>query len=241
MEPHLELLLKNLLPPPVECRHREYSMIFSADDEQGKPTGSLLTVALRAVQEAAAISLSHVSARMAQPPFYPDIWPGEHYRLLAGLVKVMQPQLVIEIGTGGGLSALSMLTFLPQTSKLITFDLTPAQQDPRSFLRASDFQDHRFVQHVADLSDTQTALPYFELLASAQLIFIDAQKDGSMELRLLQILNTIPFSAPTLLVLDDIRLWNMLRTWRLIHYPKLDLTSFGHWSGTGLVEWGRKQ
>jgi hypothetical protein len=36
---------------------------------------------------------------------------------------------------------------------------------------------------------------------------------------------------------DDIRLWNMLRTWRTINRPKLDLTSFGHWSGTGLVDW----
>ncbi|MGH7312141.1 MAG: hypothetical protein ACREJV_03130 [Candidatus Rokuibacteriota bacterium] len=31
--------------------------------------------------------------------------------------------------------------------------------------------------------------------------------------------------------------WNMLAIWREIRMPKLDVTSFGHWSGTGLVEW----
>jgi hypothetical protein len=30
---------------------------------------------------------------------------------------------------------------------------------------------------------------------------------------------------------------NMIGIWRGIRHPKLDLTSFGHWSGTGLVEW----
>ncbi len=37
---------------------------------------------------------------------------------------------------------------------------------------------------------------------------------------------------------DDIRVWNMLEIWRGIRRPKLDLTSFGHWSGTGLVDYG---
>src|ERR1019366_4398472 len=31
----------------------------------------------------------------------------------------------------------------------------------------------------------------------------------------------------------DIRLWGMLSFWQEIERPKLDLTSFGHWSGTG--------
>ena len=30
-----------------------------------------------------------------------------------------------------------------------------------------------------------------------------------------------------------------LRIWRAIARPKLDVTSFGHWTGTGLVEWPR--
>jgi hypothetical protein len=40
-----------------------------------------------------------------------------------------------------------------------------------------------------------------------------------------------------LVVFDDIRVMNMVATWRRIARPKLDLTSFGHWSGTGLIDW----
>jgi hypothetical protein len=32
-------------------------------------------------------------------------------------------------------------------------------------------------------------------------------------------------------------LWNMLDIWYHLDKPKLDMTSFGHWSGTGLVQW----
>jgi len=54
---------------------------------------------------------------------------------------------------------------------------------------------------------------------------------------LLQQLETVDFHKPLLLVMDDIRFWNMLAIWQDIARPKLDLTSFSHWSGTGLVEW----
>jgi hypothetical protein len=30
---------------------------------------------------------------------------------------------------------------------------------------------------------------------------------------------------------------NMIELWRNVQKPKLDLTSFGHWSGTGLIDW----
>ena len=39
------------------------------------------------------------------------------------------------------------------------------------------------------------------------------------------------------IVFDDIRLWNMLRIWHGIRRPKLDMVSFGHWSGTGWFDW----
>ena len=39
---------------------------------------------------------------------------------------------------------------------------------------------------------------------------------------------------------DDIRLLNMIEQWRALPRPKLDLTSFGHWSGTGLVDWNAR-
>jgi hypothetical protein len=38
-----------------------------------------------------------------------------------------------------------------------------------------------------------------------------------------------------LVVFDDIKLMEMVQVWRDLPYPKLDATSFGHWSGTGFM------
>ncbi|WP_164546837.1 MULTISPECIES: hypothetical protein [unclassified Variovorax] len=40
-----------------------------------------------------------------------------------------------------------------------------------------------------------------------------------------------------MIVFDDIRVMHMVDTWRRIARPKMDLSSFGHWSGTGLIDW----
>jgi hypothetical protein len=39
-----------------------------------------------------------------------------------------------------------------------------------------------------------------------------------------------------LLIVDDIQFVNMIDFWRSISSPKLDVSSFGHWSGTGIVD-----
>ena len=69
------------------------------------------------------------------------------------------------------------------------------------------------------------------------MIFVDAAKDGVMEQRLLDSFESVPFRTKPVIVFDDIRVWNMLKIWRNIRQPKLDLTSFGHWTGSGIVEW----
>jgi hypothetical protein len=45
----------------------------------------------------------------------------------------------------------------------------------------------------------------------------------------------LPRRNRVVLFFDDIRVPNMIAIWRSITRPKLDLTSFGHWSGTGLT------
>jgi len=74
-------------------------------------------------------------------------------------------------------------------------------------------------------------------IEECDLLFIDGPKDIVFERALLRFLEGCSFPAKALVVLDDIRRWNMLAIWREIRRPKLDLTSFGHWSGTGLVDW----
>jgi hypothetical protein len=46
----------------------------------------------------------------------------------------------------------------------------------------------------------------------------------------------VRFRQTPIVVFDDIRVWNMLAIWHDLRWPKLDPTSFGHWSGTGICE-----
>ena len=69
------------------------------------------------------------------------------------------------------------------------------------------------------------------------MIFVDGPKDGETEASFLEQLAHLPFRQNPVIVFDDIRLMKMVHLWRGIQHPKMDLTSFGHWSGTGLVDW----
>src|SRR6201998_1862045 len=113
------------LPVPFKCRHIEYSVVASLDDEPARPTKRLMDVALEAISLARSLDLSWLSKRMAGPPFYPEIWPGEHYKLLAALVLVLKPRRIVEVGTAQGLGTLSLKSSMPSGCEIITVDLIP--------------------------------------------------------------------------------------------------------------------
>lgn len=211
-------------------------MLFSADDDVG-PSERILELALAAAQAARTIDLSSVSSRVVRGPRFPDVWPGEHYRLLAGIVEVLKPRLVVEIGTATGLSALTLLERLSEDGRIVTFDVVPWRGVPDAVLRSEDFATGRLAQHVDDLADPAVSARHRALLEDADLLFVDAAKDGRMERRFLELFDGLAFVNRPVAVFDDIRLWTMLDIWRGIRRPKLDLTSFGHWSGTGLVDY----
>jgi len=214
-------------------------MIYDTLNTSGKPSDYLIDLALRAASEARQTQLPELSRRVdaASNDFTP-VWPGEHYRLLAALVKLLQPKCVLEIGTFRGLSALALKQFLPANGKITTFDIIPWQSVPDTSLRPQDFTDGRLRQEIGDLSEPAMFELHRGLLQETELLFMDGPKDGIFERTLLRQLETVFLQKPLVIVLDDIRFWNMLATWHAIVHPKLDLTSFGHWSGTGLVEWG---
>jgi hypothetical protein len=236
-------LHRRLLPSPVDARHAEYSMLYSEDDAFSRPSERLFEISLEAIRCARRILLDEVCHRLrGRFPYADDlvnVWPGEHYRLLAAMVQILQPKLVIEIGTGEGLSALSMMKYLAADANLVTFDLIPWPKYPRRCLSARDFQDGRLRQFVGDLGQPEIFDEHRELLNRADFIVMDAAKDGLFEGRLLKEFeersNLNNLNNPVFL-LDDIRLWNMLTTWRELRWPKLDITSFGHWCGTGICE-----
>lgn len=216
-------------------RHAELSALFSLDDSPGSPNGRLMDMLLALVARTRHISLSDLSQR--NPPELLHLWPGEHYRLLAALVQELNARNVVEIGTFTGLSALGMLCYLPVDAQLTTFDIIPWDKIPGTFLTPTDFASGKLNQIVCDLKDPENCRIHASLFQRAEIIFIDGPKDGVFEQRLLDNFASIGLQPHTLLVFDDIRIWNMLETWRRIPYPKLDITSIGHFTGTGLVDW----
>ncbi len=229
--------LRWCLPLPFHARHIEYSAVASLDDDSSRPSPRLLDVSLKAVSCARRVDLSWLSRRMSAPPYHPDVWPGEHYKLLAGFVLALKPRRVIEIGTAQGLGALSMKAGLPAGGELITLDLIPWAEFPGTVFLPADFKDGSLRQVLGDLSDPKFFWSFAETLSGCDLLFVDAPKNVYFERAFLSNLSAISLPSNALVLFDDVRHWNMLQIWREIKRPKLDLTSFGHWTGTGIIDW----
>ena len=122
-----------------------------------------------------------------------------------------------------------------QSRRVTTFDLIPWSSIPFSVLRPDDFGP-RLEQRLGDLADPRVFAANADVLADADMIFVDAAKDGVFEYRFLPRLLALRPARPQLVVLDDVRVLPMLNLWRELPLPKLDIASFGHWSGTGLID-----
>lgn len=213
------------------------SFLLSMDDDNARPSERLLDVALEAIQATRSLPLADIAAR-CPPPQLPSLWPGEHYRLLAGLVSALRPQTVLDIGTFTGASALALLAALPPGGRVVSFDLADWRDMAGTVLRESDFADGRLTHHVVDLSSDPPE--YRHVLAEADLVLLDASHDGETERRFFEVFDR-RLRSGCLVLMDDIRFIPLIPVWRELRKPKLDLTSFGHWTGSGLVEWAQAE
>jgi len=216
-----------------DMRDRRASLIYSAEDQQCND--HLISLATEAIRIAWATPLS-VGKPGLQDSDYLNLFPGEHYRLIAALAQLDQSGTVVEIGTWSGMGTLALRAGLTGGT-VHTFDIVPWDRMPvPTHFDASDFADGGIVQILADLSDPAVFATHSDLLERAGLIFMDAPKDGRCEYVMLDHLSRLSPKPGRVLVLDDIRFVNMVDFWRSIASPKLDLSAFGHWSGTGLVD-----
>lgn len=184
------------------------------------------------VSFATKVDLSDISIRSLSKSHleYLNFWPGEHYKLLRGVSEVMKPKLVVEIGTWVGMSALALSKFAEKT---ITYDVRQWDSFKKTFLLAEDFE-HKIEQRVGNLLEDKFFNLQIEIFKDADLIFLDAPKDGNFEQKLLS--KILPLlKSESILILDDIKFINMLDIWEKLEFPRIDLSSFGHSSGTGIV------
>lgn len=204
------------------------------------PSPVLLDLAEAAIAEARKAELPELVSRLSGRPHqqYARLWPGEHYRLLSALCRVRKPRCVVEVGTFLGMGALALLDGMGPGSSLVTYDVVPWREFPETLLRESDFSNDdqcSLEQRLCDLSQRGIFAEQRRVLEQADLIFVDGPKDGLFEPIFFDKLLPVIAETKPLIVVDDIRLLPMLQLWRDLDLPKLDLTSFGHWSGTGLA------
>lgn len=224
-----------LVGDPIGTPEAQVSYIHAGDSGRASPR--LLDLALAAAAHARHEDLSAISARMDGEAKWPDLWPGEHYRFLAGLVQVLQPRTVVEVGTYRGLGSLALAHRLPEGGRVVTFDVAPWREVAGQALGDADLEAGRIVPVTADLTDPQVFEQHRGTLEDAALLFVDAAKDGVMEQRLLDLMESLRCREPLVVVFDDIRMWNMLAIWHRIRRPKWDAASLAHWSGTGMIDW----
>jgi len=211
-------------------RHAENSIIYSADDHSG-PNDFLIDLGMASSIRAWETPVYNVNMDLEDSKFF-NVYPGEHYRLIKSIVALLEPKLVVEVGTYTGMGTLALMQ--GNNAPVHTFDII-AWDKFKTHLTPEMFET-RVTQHISDLSDPKEFEKHRNVLNAANIIFLDAPKDGQFEPKFMELLKTLDKKENRLLIIDDIKVMNMVSLWFNITYPKLDLTSFGHWSGTGLVD-----
>jgi|TARA_B100000900_G_scaffold201637_1_gene170957 hypothetical protein len=215
-----------------DVRHSIMSQCWSVDDDPAAQAFDGWEYVLKSVRVASQCRID-CDASTA------NAFPGDHYRILAGLIYNLDrsngPLSLIDIGTSCGLSARTMLDYSPDEDKVETFDVANWLDNPTTYLTEKDFET-RLTQHIQDLKETEVFSRYAKMLCEADFIMCDGPKDGEFEMKFYTLLSTLDLpKKPRWLLLDDIRFPSEMVSWRMIDSPKIDLTSFGHFSGTGLV------
>lgn len=161
--------------------------------------------------------------------------PGkEHYKLIAFLAKQFpQNSLFIDIGTAEGHSAVA-LTANP-TAKVITYDLLNRITSISATVGKQTISNHPRIDYRIKncLSESE-----YKNLKDSSLIFLDVDPhDGTQETQIVTMLLMVGFRGVVLC--DDIHLNDGMKYWWAngipSHVKKVDLTAYGHWSGTGAL------
>lgn len=234
---NIRKILQNIIAPsPLSTGSNPgRTLMWNGQHGDYQSNQALVDLVLRAASEAKEIQLPVLDERCQNKMH--QIWPGEHYRILAALIRLQQPKNIVEFGTCAGISALAMLQEMSPDAVLSTFDLFKFDAFPDNALKESDFEDGRLVQHLDNLANREEFEKHRSLIEKADFLFLDGPKDGKTEPKLVENLSTVKFQKTPIVVFDDIHNFKMLGLWQQLPYPKFDMTSLGHWTGTGIVEW----
>lgn len=145
-------------------------------------------------------------------------YPGnEHYKLLSYISKLLNNNIIFDIGTYRCLSAIALSK--NSSNRVISYDIK----------KALKFNPKRknITYKIGDaLNDSE--------LLDASFILLDVDHNGIYEKRVIKHLKSKKWKG--VLMLDDIN-YNpqMIQLWKHIKMKKYDATFKGHYTGTGIV------
>jgi len=160
-------------------------------------------------------------------PFFSGEPGQEHYRLLGYLASQYKNQDIFDIGTYLGYSALA-LSCGESSNTILSFDIVKKDSLPVA----------KNIQYVMDnlMEDSGKAI-WSERLLKSPLIFLDIDPHiGELEYDFYLWLKSKNYQG--IMLCDDIHYFENMKNnfWnKVAAEDKLDVTKFGHWSGTGLI------
>lgn len=151
-------------------------------------------------------------------PYYFHIESGkEHYRLLMYISTLCDNEIIFDVGTNKCMSAIALS--YNKLNKVKTFDIVKLLPENPNIEN---------IEYI--LGDSTKDID----LEKCPIIFLDVDHDGIYEDIFYDHLKSINWKG--ILILDDIHLNDPMKNfWNRIEEKKYDITSIGHWSGTGLV------
>ena len=154
----------------------------------------------------------------------------EHYKLLAYLSSFFNNEIIVDIGTYRGLSALALS--YNSSNKIITYDIIDNFNGYKNIITPENKENIEF-----RIKDCRIDTDVFK---NTNFVMLDVDPhDGIQERDFFKFFEEIGYEG--IVVLDDIYVNKEMNDfWNNIKQPKLDLTDIGHWSGTGIVLFGNK-
>lgn len=154
-------------------------------------------------------------------------YKGEQYKLISYVAKHFPGGCVfIDIGTFVGYSALALS--VNKAAKVITYDI----YDVTKLFR----EGFKSICDVANITRcTKNCLEDMQLLLSSSLIVLDIDPhDGVQEKDIITRLHNEKYKG--IVICDDIHLNSGMEDfWNWVSLKKLDVTQYGHHSGTGII------
>jgi hypothetical protein len=152
--------------------------------------------------------------------YYEAAAAQEHYRLLTHLSNCINNEVLIDVGTLKGCSALALSA--NPTNHVYSFNIV------------NQLDLSEAPSNVNFIVDNVISGSYDKILLQSKVILLDTFHDGLFERKFYKHLKTLGYSGS--LLLDDIYLNPAMKMfWDEISDPKEDLSHLGHITGTGIV------